>query len=79
MMDGFSLCAATRADQIDPETRDKFIRKSAHYLDLPYGSTSAAAAAQNDTAPSPSRHTGLLPYAQHFDRGEDSERNSQLP
>ncbi len=79
MMDGFTWCAVTRADQIDPETRDKFIRKSAHYLGLPYGSASAAAAAQNDTASSPSRHTATLPYAQHFDRGEDSERNSQLP
>jgi len=74
MMDSFILSAATRADQIDPETRDKFIRKSAYYLGLPYGSASATAAAQNDTAPSPSRHTGTLPYAQHFDRGEDSER-----
>jgi hypothetical protein len=69
------LCAATRADQIDPETRDKFIRKSAHYLGLTHG----GATVQNDTASSPSRHTATLLYAQHFDRGEDSERNSRLP
>ena len=80
MMDGFALCAATRADRIDdPETRDEFMRKSAQYLGLSYGDASPKAPVQNDTALSPPRHTGPLRYAQHFDRGEDSERNRQLP
>ena len=79
MMNGFALCAATSADRIDPETRDKFIRKSAHYLGLTNGGASGTATAQNGTVPSPSRHTGPLAYAQHFDRGEDSERNSLVP
>jgi hypothetical protein len=80
MIDRLALRGVARTGQIDPETREKFIRTSAGFLgllsrDAPRG----APAPQNGTALSPFRHTVSLHCEDIFTEEINSEQNTSTP
>lgn len=80
MVDRLALRGVARTGQIDPETREKFIRTSASYLGLLHGGAlEGARAPQNGTASSPSRHTVTLHCENILTEETNSERNTSMP